>query len=203
MIYRILLVEDDPAWQMTIDSFLDSPKYEITMASSYEEADTLVDRPFDLLIIDLNLTQEIGELRGLRLLKKLRDAEVKTPRIVLSGKPLNARKLMTEYDVYNVLNKAEPERDFSEAAFCDAVDEAIASGFAASLLTKGMERSLDLTRKEVLVERLKLLLDQFEEVNKQLNLTLDSALKVKLKLTVQDLQKEIEEVEGELARLNN
>lgn len=81
----ILLLEDDMNLSETVCEFLESKNYRVTAVYDGEEAEIAIyERPFDLLLLDVN----VPGLSGFELLKKIRKASNVTPAIFLTS--LNA-----------------------------------------------------------------------------------------------------------------
>ncbi|WP_103018862.1 response regulator [Salinibacter altiplanensis] len=69
---RILSVEDNPDTRLLLEHTLQGD-YDITLASSVEEAlDHMAAESFDLLLLDINLSEKDG---GVELLRTIRDRE--------------------------------------------------------------------------------------------------------------------------------
>lgn len=78
----ILIVEDNPRWQDQIVEFLDEEEYTSIRASTLEEAiDALNKFSISLAIVDINLTDVVGNRDGEKLTKDLENV----PYIILSG----------------------------------------------------------------------------------------------------------------------
>jgi signal transduction histidine kinase len=79
---RVLLVDDDPDVAQTVSNILCQEQYEVVVAVSAEQAlDAVVERPHDVLLIELALT----EADGLSLLAEVRRKAPTTCCIVLTG----------------------------------------------------------------------------------------------------------------------
>jgi two-component system, OmpR family, response regulator len=80
MVHHVLVVDDDPATRDVIASYLEGQGFRVTpVADGRNMARILAERPVDLIILDLKLSNE----DGLDLMRGLRDGEV--PIIVLTG----------------------------------------------------------------------------------------------------------------------
>jgi DNA-binding response OmpR family regulator len=79
---KILLLEDDELLAQTLDELLKSNGYDVTLASSGDEAsDMTFDEKYDLYIFDIN----VPDINGIELLAQLRDADDDTPTIFISA----------------------------------------------------------------------------------------------------------------------
>lgn len=93
---NILLAEDDVLTQKSLTYFLTSKKYQITHVNNGEEAFSLLkDRPFDLIITDLNMPK-IGGMELIHLIRN--DLNLKTPVIVLTASGIE----QTELDAFAI-----------------------------------------------------------------------------------------------------
>ena len=79
---KILLLEDDPLLGKTISKFLEKNHFSITWVKDGKEAiDITYENKFDLYLFDIN----VPYLNGDDLLKELRDANDRTPCIIISA----------------------------------------------------------------------------------------------------------------------
>jgi len=79
----ILLVEDEPAMQLGLKDNLEFEKYEVHIVGDGQRAlDTIEQRPFDLIILDVMLPT----MSGLEVCKQLRQRGIKTPIIMLTAR---------------------------------------------------------------------------------------------------------------------
>ena len=79
---RVLLVEDDPAMAQSLELMMKSASMVVDTTDLGEdglEIGKLYD--YDIIILDLNLP----DMDGLEVLRRLRDARVETPVLILSG----------------------------------------------------------------------------------------------------------------------
>ena len=82
---QILLLEDDEALGRGIGMALETPECAVTRCAALQEAEALLlEREFDLLILDINLPDG----NGLALLKTLRRSGKRTPVILLTANDL-------------------------------------------------------------------------------------------------------------------
>ena len=79
---KILLLEDDNILSQSIVDILQEQDFNVTSITSAEEAiDLTYDNNYDFYIFDINLPQ----MSGLELLQSLKDADDKTPTILISA----------------------------------------------------------------------------------------------------------------------
>lgn len=92
---RILVVDDDPSWQELLRECIETvvapaaklqPPFSLTVASSYAEADALLDRRhFHLAFVDLRLREDARELEGKKLARKLYELDEGTAVVIATG----------------------------------------------------------------------------------------------------------------------
>ena len=79
---HILLIEDDPAVAQSVTLMLEAEKFQVWASSFGEEGVDLGKlNSHDIILLDLNLP----DMSGYDVLRKLRQAEVQTPILILSG----------------------------------------------------------------------------------------------------------------------
>ena len=79
---HILLIEDDPAVAQSVRLMLEAEKFQVWASSFGEEGVDLGKlESHDIILLDLNLP----DMSGYDVLRKLRQAEVQTPILILSG----------------------------------------------------------------------------------------------------------------------
>lgn len=125
--WRVLIVEDEPTWQRRLARILQEINCTVTIASSYDEAETyLANVAFDLATIDLNLDKSTQYADGLELILQIRKTlGSHFPLIIITGTGdmEEQRRAFRDYNVFDFIQKAK--LDFEE--FQTAVVEAITS----------------------------------------------------------------------------
>jgi len=79
---RILLVEDEPGVREPLANYLIKEGYEVSLAKTLKEADSLVGENPDLVLLDWMLPDG----QSIELLKKWRECGIKTPVILLTAR---------------------------------------------------------------------------------------------------------------------
>jgi DNA-binding NtrC family response regulator len=86
---RVLVVEDEECWRE--DTFryeLEKQGYAVYTAASCDEAMALLEEePFDLAVIDINLTDVPGNTNGLLILDKIKERGQRVQSVLVSGSP--------------------------------------------------------------------------------------------------------------------
>jgi CheY-like chemotaxis protein len=88
---RLLVVEDNPAEQLSIRELLGDKDIDVTIASTGQEAlETVKENPFDCLVLDLRLP----DMTGFEVLENLRDTPELSdlPVVVFTGKELSTEE---------------------------------------------------------------------------------------------------------------
>lgn len=84
--HNVLIVEDDPSWQKRFKRYLRNEPFIISTASTYQEGLDLIEtQSFDLVILDVNLSEVVENYDGLRLGSKLWNRDKKVKIIIVSG----------------------------------------------------------------------------------------------------------------------
>jgi len=87
--YQILIVDDEKSWRRKFSNYLAlDNQITISIATSYQEAlDLLVAREFnfDLVILDINLTDVVGNVDGLRVGNEIWKHKKGIKVIIISG----------------------------------------------------------------------------------------------------------------------
>lgn len=126
---RILIVEDDQAWQKLLGDFLCQEGHAVETVTTYLEATAVLERAsYDLAVVDFNLSssEDPKNVDGYELLGYMREKWL--PVILVTGLGERARPLVLDarrkYDVCFWFDKA----DFSWPRFREAVYDAIQEG---------------------------------------------------------------------------
>jgi len=82
---RILFVDDEPSIRLTLPSVLEENGYEVSTAASVPEAlSEISSSSFDVLLSDLNITEE-GD--GFRVVSAMRQSQPNCVTVILTGYP--------------------------------------------------------------------------------------------------------------------
>ena len=83
----VLIVEDNPSWQMNYRELLEDEGYFVQVASTRQQAELLLkEQRFDLAIIDIRLDEsDPNNIEGIRLAERIEALETKLPVIMTSG----------------------------------------------------------------------------------------------------------------------
>ena len=121
--YQILIVDDDQGWLKRFNRYLTlEGQFAISMATSYQEAlDLLVAREFnfDLVILDINLTDVAGNVDGLRVGNEIWKHKKGIKVIIISGSE-NAgqrRTFMNFVPNYIIQKQAFDKNSFLEKVY--------------------------------------------------------------------------------------
>lgn len=83
---NVLIVEDDPSWQKMFKRCLKNEPFTISVATNYQEGLAFIEsQTFDLVILDINLTEVVENYDGLRLGSKLWSKDKNAKIIIVSG----------------------------------------------------------------------------------------------------------------------
>jgi CheY-like chemotaxis protein len=113
----ILVVEDDPSWQMNYEEILEEEGYLVELAANKEEAACkLRERAFDVAVIDLRLVDDDPKnMDGVEVVKLMHDLKVPTRAIVKSGYLTEAlREQLEELGTFGILDKESPPQILTE-----------------------------------------------------------------------------------------
>ena len=124
--YHILVVEDQERWREDIfREALEDRGYQVKTSSSFDEAVAALDQQvFDLVVIDVNLTNVSGNRDGVRVLDRIDALGHKSLAIVVSGSktwPV-AEKSVRKFHPVAFLDKTT----FDVAEFVALVSDALA-----------------------------------------------------------------------------
>jgi HAMP domain-containing protein/CheY-like chemotaxis protein/signal transduction histidine kinase len=115
---RLLVVEDNPAEQLSIRELLGDEDIDVTVATTGREAlATLQDQPYDCVVLDLRLP----DMSGFEVLEQLRDSTVVSdmPIVVFTGKELSSEEDARLHELARsvvVKGVESPERLLDETA---------------------------------------------------------------------------------------
>jgi DNA-binding NtrC family response regulator len=115
--HSVLVVEDDPSWQMNYEEILEEEGYLVELAANKEEAaHKLRERTFDVAIVDLRLVDDDPRNRdGAEVVKLMHDLKVPTRAIVKSGYLTEAlREQLEELGTFGILDKESPPQELTE-----------------------------------------------------------------------------------------
>ena len=80
---KILILEDEKILGDSMEEYLTDSGYEVTNFTNSEKAlDSIYERTYDLLLLDVNVH---GKLNGFELLEVLREADIKVPAIFITS----------------------------------------------------------------------------------------------------------------------
>ncbi len=127
---RVMVVEDEEFWRE--DTFryeLEKQGYVVYTAASCDEAMALLEEePFDLAVVDINLTDVPGNMNGLLVLDKIKERGQRVQSVLVSGSPTvlqhpeKLRDLEIKYAPFAIIRKDR----FDIRDFVRAVKEALA-----------------------------------------------------------------------------
>ncbi len=125
---RVLVVEDNPAWQSIYEELLEERGAKMALAVSYGEARGLLQRhAFDVAIVDLRLASSTSpnENRdGFYLLRLTQEAHVPTVVISALGDHQAIDRAYEEYQIFSFLDK----EGFHRGTFFDTLHAALKRG---------------------------------------------------------------------------
>lgn len=84
---RILIVDDDPSWQELLSEVIEGlGPHQVQVARSYAEADALLDRQhFHLAFVDLRLREDMRDLEGKQIARKIFAQDEGTSIVIATG----------------------------------------------------------------------------------------------------------------------
>ncbi len=84
---RILIVDDDPSWQELLRETLEGlGEFTLRVAGSFAEADALLDRQhFHLAFVDLRLREDMRDLEGRQIARKIFEQDEGTSIVIATG----------------------------------------------------------------------------------------------------------------------
>ena len=106
---RILIVEDDPAWLDEFSEILSD--YELVKVNTVREANRVIaEQPFDLVVLDLGLSETSGFIGGLAVLDNIKSKMLDLPCVVVTGRDFSisvANDLFNKYQISAGLKKPD------------------------------------------------------------------------------------------------
>ena len=84
MAYRILLVEDEVLIRLTLTETLEEAGYAVVAAASGDEACTLIQDCFDVLLTDIHMP---GDADGIAVARRFRAQHPIAPIVFMTGRP--------------------------------------------------------------------------------------------------------------------
>jgi DNA-binding NtrC family response regulator len=127
----VLIVEDDNRWQEVLREPLEDEGCDVTIIGDYQQSrQTLEERAFDLIILDLQLDESAPMLDGERLLAHISQCYPGTPCLIVSGRG-DIRVVRDAFKQYHVVDYIAKDMfdiptfvDLANAALKSAVDHA-------------------------------------------------------------------------------
>jgi DNA-binding NtrC family response regulator len=121
---HILIIEDDSKWQAVLRETLEDEDYDVTLVANYQHGrQTLEKRPFDLIILDLNLDEKSPTLDGERLLRRISRHHANTPCIIVSGQG-DVHVVRNAFKQYHVVDFIAKDQ-FDISTFIQTVKDAL------------------------------------------------------------------------------
>jgi DNA-binding NarL/FixJ family response regulator len=150
---RVLVVEDNPAWQSIYEELLEESGARMTLAVSYGEGRGLLQRErFDAAVVDLKLassTEPRDNRDGFYLLRLTREAGLPTLVVSALGEPLEIDRAYEEHRIFAFFDKEGFQRD----AFLRTLREAARQEHAEAATNGTAPSSLEGTPLAELTER--------------------------------------------------
>ena len=123
---HILAVDDQENWLRLITAILEEEGYQISTASSYNEAAALLKSfSFDVAILDMRLIDSQSyNVQGIALLKELKRDSPATSAIILTGYPDSEQedKALNIYNADAYIEKVPKEGAFDLDSFIQLLD---------------------------------------------------------------------------------
>ncbi len=122
---HILIIEDDSKWQTVLRETLEDEDYDVTLVANYQHGRQTLDekRPFDLVILDLNLDEKSPTLDGERLLRRISRHHADTPCIIVSGQG-DVHVVRNAFKQYHVVDFIAKDQ-FDISTFIQTVEDAL------------------------------------------------------------------------------
>lgn len=129
---KVLIVENDPAWQDIYIELCDELDFEIYTAVSYGEArGWLRHKNYDLVIVDLNLASSLSpreNLDGFHLLRLTHDYGISTIVVSALAEPSRIDRAYEQFDIFAFIDKGGFRRD----GFIQLMREVVEGGHTIS-----------------------------------------------------------------------
>jgi DNA-binding NtrC family response regulator len=139
----ILIVEDDHLWQDIMREPLEDDGYNVTVVDEYQDGrQALEEHTFDLIILDLRLTESAPMLDGERLLAHISRCYPGTPCIVVSGHG-DIRVVRDAFKQYHVVDYIAKDQ-FDILTFIDLAKAALRSTVDPAALRRTLDEKFDL-----------------------------------------------------------
>ncbi|GAP63310.1 hypothetical protein ARMA_1733 [Ardenticatena maritima] len=155
---RVLVVEDNPAWQSIFRELFEDLGCDVLISVSYAEARGWLQRePFDLVVTDLKLVSSVSPWEnrdGFHLLRVAREKNV--PAIVVSGlaTPEEIDRAFEEFGVFGFFDKEGLQRESFLRLARTALQQGQSQGTATARSTQGPNPLDTLTERQLEVLRL-------------------------------------------------
>lgn len=123
---QILIVDDQDNWRKALEKLLGQEGYIVETVASFKEAkDRILQAVFDLLVLDVRLTDaDVFNVQGLELLRLAKSQERVPAVIILTGYPESIRKgVLKRYNADALMLKVPPGARFDPQAFKNKVRE--------------------------------------------------------------------------------
>ena len=138
----ILIVEDDEWWQAVLKESLEDEGYQVTALAGYRDGrQTLEERAFDLVILDLLLDESAPMLDGERLLAHISRHYSDTPCIVVSGHG-DIRVVRDAFKQYHVVDFIAKDQ-FDIPAFVELVGTVLRAVTDPATLRRTLDEKFD------------------------------------------------------------
>ncbi len=111
--YNVLIIDDLPSWQKSFKRYLQHEPFNLFFAASYAEALQKAKLfPFDLIILDVNLTGVPYNVDGLNLAEQLWEWNHKVKVIIVTGsREWDRRLTMYRFAPSFILEKKDLDQD--------------------------------------------------------------------------------------------
>jgi len=132
----VLIVDDDPQWRLKLKQYIEKSinlTLNIEIAKDLTQAKKLLEKSFDVIVLDLRLIDHIEDsnhFEGVKLLDQMRQLQMVTPIIIISayGKVNNIRELFANYPIIDYQSKQE----FNRTRYLESIKKTFSVCFANS-----------------------------------------------------------------------